>query len=232
MPLLDHSRPPVGDLLPWSSLLAGWSVRVGDELTTRIPNDFHVEQSVKPAVVSYVDVAATVGRDAVPPWRSDWQPPASVGVSPAFFPDRYEVRVYREFGGRQLVAVVEFMSPGNKDTETARRAFAARVVSHLHDGVCVAVVDVVAGLRVGVHGEVIRMLRAGDELRPPAEGLSAVTYRPVIRHGRAEIDLWAFTFAVGDPLPTVPLRLIADHFVPVELERTYAEHCRRRRLID
>jgi hypothetical protein len=29
----------------------------------------------------------------------------------------------------------------------------------------------------------------------------------------------------------MPLRLIADYFVPVELESTYTEACRRRRLI-
>ena len=38
-------------------------------------------------------------------------------------------------------------------------------------------------------------------------------------------------FNVGDTLPTMPLRLIADYFVPVELELTYTEACRRRRLI-
>jgi hypothetical protein len=39
------------------------------------------------------------------------------------------------------------------------------------------------------------------------------------------------TFAVGDPLPTLPLRLTGDLFVPVEFEAAYQEACRRRRLV-
>ena len=35
--------------------------------------------------------------------HSDWQPPRAVAV-PATFPDRFEVLVYRQFGGRHLVA--------------------------------------------------------------------------------------------------------------------------------
>jgi hypothetical protein len=37
-------------------------------------------------------------------------------------------------------------------------------------------------------------------------------------------------FAVGDPLPELPLRLTGDLFVPVDFEATYQEACRRRRL--
>jgi hypothetical protein len=71
----------------------------------------------------------------------------------------------------------------------------------------------------------------GDLRLPPAKSLYAASYRPVLRDGRPEVDIWANAFAVGDPLPTMPLRLIADYFVPVELEATYMEACRRRRLL-
>jgi len=42
--------------------------------------------------------------------------------------------------------------------------------------------------------------------------------------------IWPATFAVGDPLPELPLRLTGDLFVPVDFEATYQEACRRRRL--
>jgi hypothetical protein len=61
--------------------------------------------------------------------------------------------------------------------------------------------------------------------------LYAASYRPVIRDGRPELDLWLATFAVGDPLPTMPLRLIADYFVPVDFEAAYTYARRRRELI-
>lgn len=232
MPIRDHFQPPDGDRLPWSSLLAGWSTRVADELVARMPDEFCVEQSIKPAVPWTVDVEVTDGSESVPPWRSAWQPPAADGVSPAFFADRCEVQVFRQFGDQQLVAEIDFVRPENKGTETARRAFAAKVVSRLHDGVCVLVVDVVTGRRANVHGDIVRLLRARDHFRPLlADGLSAVTYRPVIRNQVAQLDVWAEEFAIGDSLPTMPLRLIADCFVPIDLESTYTDFCRRRRLI-
>ena len=65
---------------------------------------------------------------------------------------------------------------------------------------------------------------------PAPTTLYAVAYRPVLRGEQAEIDIWPATFAVGDPLPELPLRLTGDLFVPVGFEATYQEACRRRRL--
>ena len=94
------------------------------------------------------------------------------------------------------------------------------------------IVDGVTERRANLHDEIVRMMRLPVELRLlPDPPLYAASYRPVIRANRAEIDIWVNAFAVGDHLPTMPLRLIADYFVPVELEATYTEACRRRRLI-
>ncbi len=65
---------------------------------------------------------------------------------------------------------------------------------------------------------------------PDEPRLYAVAYRPVRRQGGSAIDIWTSTFAVGDSLPTLPLRLTGDLFVPVDFEATYQEACRRRRL--
>ena len=61
--------------------------------------------------------------------------------------------------------------------------------------------------------------------------LYAVAYRPVLRQQREEIDLWPTTLALGQPLPTLPLRLTGDLFVPVEFEQAYAETCKRLRIV-
>jgi len=76
-----------------------------------------------------------------------------------------------------------------------------------------------------------RLMEAAQEMHMPQEAeLYSVAYRPVLRQERAEIDLWTATFNIGQPLPTMPLRLTGDLFVPVDFEATYAEACRRRRL--
>jgi hypothetical protein len=69
----------------------------------------------------------------------------------------------------------------------------------------------------------------GSEI-PAQAALYAVAYRPVLRGEPAEIDIWPAIFAVGDPLPELPLRLTGDLFVPVDFEASYQVACRRRRL--
>jgi hypothetical protein len=66
---------------------------------------------------------------------------------------------------------------------------------------------------------------------PDTVELYASAYRPVVREEKAEIDIWAQRCALAEPLPTMPLRLTGDLFVPVEFELAYLETCRRRRLL-
>jgi len=235
MPLLDHFRPPVSELEQWNSFHSNWATRIADRLTELIPHEFRVHENLKLGGGVEIDVAAVRSAPGMngttSPHHSLWQPFAAT-IIPATFPDRFEVLVFRQFGGRQLVAAIELVSPGNKDRDETREAFAMKVASYLHEGVSVLIVDVVTERRANLHDEIVRMMRMPTELcLPPDQPLYAASYRPVIRENRAEIDIWVSSFSVGDPLPTMPLRLIADYFVPVELEATYTEACRRRRLI-
>lgn len=231
MPLLDHFRPPVADLDQWNSFHSNWATRIADRLVELVPAEFRVHENLKIGGGLEIDIAATRNADATRR-HSDWRPPPPSATTPATFPDRFEVLVFRNLGGRQLVAAIELISPGNKDSPETREAFAGKVASYLHERVSVLIVDVVTERHANLHDEIVRHMRLPGDLRmPPGADLYAVSYRPVIRDGRPEYDVWTAAFAVGDPLPTMPLRLIADVFVPVELEATYTEACRRRRLI-
>lgn len=236
MPLLDHFRPPVSDDIQWSTFHAVWAGSIADHLTRAVPADFQVREHLKLGGGLEIDVATVRtppganGAAGRPP--ATWQPPPPAATAPAIFPDQFEVLVYRSFGGRQLVAAIELVSPGNKKDPEERDAFAAKVASYLHEAVSVLVVDVVTERRANLHDKIARLMRLPEDLHlPPVPPLYAVAYRPVVRGGRPEIDIWATPFDVGDALPTMPLRLVADDFVPVELEATYTEACRRRRLI-
>jgi hypothetical protein len=66
---------------------------------------------------------------------------------------------------------------------------------------------------------------------PDDVGLYAASYRPVRIGGRDLIEVWTHRLALGESLPTMPLRLVHELFVPVEFETTYAETCRRRRVV-
>jgi hypothetical protein len=108
----------------------------------------------------------------------------------------------------------------------------AKCVAYLTSGASLVVIDVVTDRRGVLHNDILRDLGAPGELELADDRtLYAVAYRPVIRGERREVEVWHTAFSIGDPLPTMPLRLIADLFVPVELELTYTDTCRRRRLI-
>jgi hypothetical protein len=86
--------------------------------------------------------------------------------------------------------------------------------------------------RANLHNELVRLLNAPEATRLPEDVyLYAAAKRPVLRQERPEIDVWTERLAVGSPLPTMPLRLTADTFVPVDFESASQETCRRRRLI-
>jgi len=55
----------------------------------------------------------------------------------------------------------------------------------------------------------------------------AVTHR----QERNEIDVWPHLLTVGEVLPTLPLALRGHGCVPLDLEATYLETCRRSRLV-
>jgi len=235
MPLLDHLRPPVSDLQQWNSFHSNWATRIADRLTELVPKEFSVHENLKLGGGTEIDVATVhipgEANGTVSPRHSIWQPQAQIAVS-ATFPDQFEVLVFRQFGGRQLVAAIELISPGNKDCNESREAFAMKIASYLHEAVSVLIIDVVTERRANLHNEIVRMMRMPGELQlPPEPSLYAASYRPVLRDGRPEIDIWVNPFNVGDTLPTMPLRLIAEYFVPVELEATYTEACKRRGLI-
>jgi hypothetical protein len=61
--------------------------------------------------------------------------------------------------------------------------------------------------------------------------LYAAAYRPVRREEKEEIDLWAASLALGQALPVLPLALNWELCLPVDLEATYMDACRRRRLV-
>jgi hypothetical protein len=241
MPLLDHFHPPVAPRLGWESFHSNWATRLADQLTERVPREFMVAEHTHGGgrleidIATYEDPLTPAESVNGPPGTSApplvWAPPAATSTMPGVFPDAFEVRVFATEGGLSLVAAIDLVSPGNKDRPDERRAFATKCASYLYQGVSLIVMDVVTTRRANLHNEILTIMAAADEYRLPAEAsLYAVAYRPVRRKERAEIDLWTAEVALGAPLPTLPLRLTGDLFVPVEFEPAYQEACRRRRL--
>jgi hypothetical protein len=214
---------------------------LADGLNRILPERYIAEEFVS-AGSSEIDVAAYEQPVAITPPAAGngpvatlqpklWSPPQPAATFTATFPSDFEIRVFGLRGGRTLVAAIELISPANKDRPENRRAFATKCASFLYRGISLVVVDIVTDRRANLHNETMDLMAVADEtLRLPMEPpLYAVAYRPVQRNDHAEIDLWKSTFAVGDQLPTLPLRLRGDDFVPVEFETAYMDVLRRRR---
>jgi hypothetical protein len=239
MPLLDHFHPPLHPHHHWESFHSNWATRIADWLNDRLPAEFIAEEFTHNGPHLEIDVATfeqgslgTSGSPAVALAAAPvYAPPAPSFTLPAIFPDNFEVRVFSTTSGRTLVAAIELVSPGNKDRLEECRAFAGKCASYLHQGVSLIIMDIVTNRRANLHNEIMQLMetRAGFDLGDDVN-LYAVAYRPVLRGERPELDCWTATFAVGGPLPQLPLRLTGDLFVPVDFEATYQEACRRRRL--
>lgn len=240
MPLLDHFRPPVKSRLPWRTLHSAWLSELTVRLNAILPPGYvaletsqaggRLELDVGTFELDEAGTADRNGTTAAAP--ALWTPPAATASFQATFFDAFEIRVYDSDVAGTLVGAVELVSPANKDRPAERRAFAAKCADYLGSGACVVILDGVTTRRANLHNEILDLIEAPKEWAlPPDPPLYAATYRPVVRNEKPMIDLWTRTFNLGDPLPTMPLRLTGDEFVPVEFEATYTTACRERRLI-
>src|SRR5690349_3089615 len=145
MPLLDHFHPPLYPHRAWESFHSRWANSIADALNGSLPQRFFAEVQIHLGSRVEADVAefegpadpgeATGNGAAGGVALQTWAPPAATLVMPAVFPDDLEVHVRDEREDARLVAVVELVSPRNKDRAESRRAFAAKSAAYLQRGI-------------------------------------------------------------------------------------------------
>jgi hypothetical protein len=240
--LLDHFHPPVSEELPsWESFHSFWAVVIAERLNQMLPRRY--KAVVQTHLGSYVEAdVAEFERPAEaengPPDQTSggvavqtWAPPVTQLVAPAIFPDDFEVQVFEQRGGMRLVAVVELVSPRNKDRPESRAMFAAKCAAYLQRGIGFLVVDIVTERRSNLHNELAELLAWSEPLRLSTDvSLYAVAYRPTRRQEKNEIDLWPALLTIGGPLPVLPLALKGASPIPLDLEGTYTDTRQRSRL--
>jgi hypothetical protein len=128
------------------------------------------------------------------------------------------IAIRHEFG--HVVAVIEVISPGNKDSAHSIRSFIAKAVEFLRNGVNLVVVDLFPPTPRdpdGIHQVIWKELTDEPfEPRPADKPLTVASYD-------ATYDLTAYVdpVAVGDCLPDAPLFLAPEWYVNIPLEKTY-----------
>jgi hypothetical protein len=162
-------------------------------------------------------------------------PPATGGVALADAPPRARRRhtvqpealgrrrslAIRHVSGHRLIALIEIVSPANKDRSSHVEDFVTKAASALNLGVHLLLVDLFPpGPHdpSGMHGAILRDLEQSDEPYdvPADEPATLASYA-----AGAAVEIYVEHVAVGAPLPEMPLFLRPDRYVNVPLGPTY-----------
>lgn len=224
MPIHDWTRVPAG---LFHHFHQDWSIEIARELNRgRLPSGFYalVEQRVKgpePDVIA-IDTKRQ-GKDSPGGVTAILEPPKSKMVSriptdtELYARKANRISIHHQLG--EVVAIIEIVSPGNKNTRHAIRSFVEKAVSLLETGVHLLIVDLFPPSDRDPHGihKVICDQFLELPFDPPADKpLTLVSYQVA-----SEIIAHIEPVAVGDDMPDMPLFLTRDAHIQVPLELTY-----------
>ncbi len=206
----------------------GWTVRIADALNGRLPKGYYalVEQRIEGpepdviAVETKRDLKKPAGTGSavlLPPQTSLLARAKSDAVHYAKRANRITVR--HPLG--EVVAIVEVVSPGNKDSRHALRTFVDKAASFLRRGVHLLVVDLFPPSLLnpqGIHHLIWQEFSDLPFAFPIGKDRTLVSYQ-------ADDEWVAFIepLAVNDPMPDMPLFIAPGEHVLTPLESTYQE---------
>jgi hypothetical protein len=128
-----------------------------------------------------------------------------------------QVAIHRGLG--RVVAILEIVSPGNKNSRHALRSFGDKAVELIRQGVNLLVIDLFPpGPRdpQGIHQVIWDEITDQPFSLPPGKPLTLAAYQ-CLPTKTAYVE----PVAVGDPLPEMPLFLRGEWHVKTPLEETY-----------
>ena len=138
-----------------------------------------------------------------------------------FYRRKQNAIVVRHVSGDQIVAVIEIVSPGNKSTRHSFRSFVEKAAHFLERGVHVLIVDLFPpGPRdpSGIHAAIWDEIAGQTYTPPPGKPLTIAAYESDLA-----LRTYVRNFAVGDPVPDMPLFLRPGDWVMTPLAQTYQE---------
>jgi len=120
-----------------------------------------------------------------------------------------------------VVAIIEIISPGNKESRNALRAFVQKTTQLIWQGIHVLIIDLFPPSKrdpQGIHGIIVEEYQDTPFMLPAGKPLTLVSYE-----SDNQITAYVEPLAVGDDLPPMPLFLAPGNHVLANLERTYME---------
>ena len=203
----------------------GWTIGVCNALNVgRLPSGYFAMVEKKAAHPKPDAITLDLPPAAAP---TPGGVPVDVAPPKARFVTRTEAAGYARKANRitirhpdgDVVAVIEIVSPGNKDSRHAVRAFARKAVEFLQAGVHLLIVDLFPPGRrdpQGIHKLIWDRLHDEPFTLPADKPLTLAAYA-----AGTETVAYIEPVAVGDALPDMPVFLTTDRYVPCPLEATY-----------
>ena len=223
MPIHDWTRVPAG---LFHDFHQSWTIRIKDALNAgRLPKGLSalVEQRSGPREADILTVERRMKseRSDSGPGALTLEPPSTKIVrrtSKEFYAGRANRIVVRHHLGR-IVAVIEILSPGNKDSRAAVRDFVDKTIDFLRRGIHILVVDLFPPTPrdpFGMHKVIWDEILEEDFAFPQGKDRIAASYE-----SGGERVAYIEPIAVGDELPEMPLFLANGVHIRVPLEMTY-----------
>lgn len=143
-------------------------------------------------------------------------------IEPASYRHLRRTLTVRHVSGHRLVALLEILSPANKDRSEHVDIFIDKILDALEAGVHVLIADLFppsASNPYGIHGAFQEHVGQCERIYevPANEPMTLVSYA-----GGSSIEVYLEHVAAGARLPDMPLFLHADRYVNVPLETTYS----------
>jgi hypothetical protein len=224
MPIHDWSRVEAGIFHHFHQ---AWTIEISDALNGGgLPPDYFAmaEQIVSGPIPDVVTLQRRRQSRPAPPGGgvvvTETPPQARFVMSAPV--DRYGDKANRILIKHSLghvVAVIEIVSPGNKNSINAIRSFVDKAERLIRQGVNLLVVDLFPpSVRnpQGLHREIWSQFEEEPFELPSDKPLTIAAYAAA-----EPCTAYVEPVAVGDALPGLPIFLDAERYVPAPLEKTY-----------
>jgi hypothetical protein len=210
MSLLDHFHPPISNKGSWEGFHGMWPAMMVVELCKSLPERYTAEPRVHLGKNFEVDVctfdvvgkkgsdSSSLGIGTATAGTATWAPPQptlTLELDPAEIYE-YEVLVFDQQRGRELVAAIELVSPANKDRPETRQAFVSKCAAMLQKKICVSIIDLVTVKHFNMYCEVLDVFCQTDPAFTPespstyASRAAAIGLEPVPGSNRGRIRWW------------------------------------------
>ena len=211
---------------------SGWITRLSDHLNSGVLPDGFYAMAEQHAGRAITDVLALhTGEDLDFSGESDDDGGVAIMTAPpqvsrkvvasanATYRHLRRTIAVRHVSGHRVVAMIEIVSPGNKDRDSNVADFAEKAQAALRAGVHLLLIDLFPPSSHdphGMHGAIWEQFDPEDFVPPPDKPLMLAAYE-----ADQLPEAYLEPFAVGDKLIDMPLFLTRGGYINLPLESTY-----------